>query len=30
MIDTIKKYILKKYFKKYQIEKKIMIGNSHF
>ena len=30
MIDTIKKNILKKYFKKYQIEKKIMIGNSHF
>ena len=30
MLAKIKKYILRKYFKKYQIEKKIMIGNSHF
>tara|TARA_B100000963_G_C22625993_1_gene672413 strand:- start:2091 stop:3026 length:936 start_codon:yes stop_codon:yes gene_type:complete len=30
MISKIKNYIFKRYFKKYQIEKKIMIGHSHF
>ena len=30
MIAKVKKYIFEKYFKKYQIEKKMMIGHSHF